>query len=265
MIEENCRNCKEIISGNFCPNCGQRRFKRINRGYVIEEIQDIFVDVNKGFFYSLLKILRNPGKTAREYMDGNRVDHYKPIALAFVLGGISIFVSTSVLKLDEIMKSFSEQQHINSKFMSDVFTVISSYYAILMILLLPVFAFITRIPFKKQGHNYYEHIVMNSYVVSYYTLMSILVMYPILFLFRQNPEKMMLVSQGSFLILPLILVWFFKGFYNHIPLKKIIIKILGVLALTLLAYILAIIVSTVAFILYGMFVDKGVLEYAKPK
>jgi cobalamin synthase len=73
--------------------------------------------------------------------------------------------------------------------MSDVFTIISSYYAILMILLLPVFAFITRIPFKKQGHNYYEHIVMNSYVVSYYTLISILVMYPILFLFRQNPEK----------------------------------------------------------------------------
>jgi hypothetical protein len=68
------------------------------------------------------------------------------------------------------MKNFSEQQHINSKLMSDVFTFISSYYAILMILLLPVFAFITRIPFKKQGHNYYEHIVMNSYVVSYYTL-----------------------------------------------------------------------------------------------
>jgi hypothetical protein len=86
-----------------------------------------------------------------------------------VLAGISIFISTNVLN-DEIMKNFSEQQHINSKLMSDVFTFISSYYAILMILLLPVFAFITRIPFKKQGHNYYEHIVMNSYVVSYYTL-----------------------------------------------------------------------------------------------
>lgn len=265
MIEENCRNCKEVITGNFCPNCGQRRYKRINRAYVVEEVQDIFVDVNKGFFYSLFKTLRNPGKTAREYMDGNRVDHYKPIALTFVLGGISIFVSTSLLKFDEIMKSFSEQQHINSKLMSDIFTIISSYYAILMILLLPVFAFITRIPFKKEGHNYYEHIVMNSYVVSYYTLMTILVMYPILFLFRQNPEKMMLISQASFLVLPFILVWFFKGFYTQIPLKKIIIKILGVIVLTLIAYILAIIASSVIFILYGMFVDRGVLEYAKPK
>jgi hypothetical protein len=59
-------------------------------------------------------------------------------------------------------------------------------------------------------------------------------------------------------------VWFFKGF-NNIPLKKIIIKILGVLALTLLTYILVVVVSTIAFILYGVFVDKGVLEYAKPK
>jgi hypothetical protein len=61
--------------------------------YVVEEIQDIFVDVNKGFFYSVFKTLRNPGKTAREYVEGNRVDHYKPIALTFVLAGISIFVS----------------------------------------------------------------------------------------------------------------------------------------------------------------------------
>jgi hypothetical protein len=189
MIEENCRNCKEVISGNFCGHCGQRRYKRINRNYIVEEIQDIFVDVNKGFFYSVFKTLRNPGKTAREYMEGNRVDHYKPIALTFVLAGISIFVSSSVLKFDDIMKNFSEQQHINSKLMSDVFTIISSYYAMLMVLLLPVFAFITRIPFKREGHNYYEHIVMNSYVVSYYTLISILVMYPILFLFRQIQKK----------------------------------------------------------------------------
>lgn len=265
MLEENCKNCKEIITANFCPNCGQRRYKRINRQYVVEEIQDIFVDVNKGFFYSVLKILRNPGKTAREYMEGNRVDHYKPIALTFVLAGISIFISVSLLNLNYIMKKYTEQQHINSKLMSDIFAAISSYYAILMILLLPVFAFITRIPFKKLGHNYYEHIVMNSYVVSYYTLVSIIVLYPILFLFRQSPEKLMLVSQSSFLILPFILVWFFKGFYKQIPLKKIIIKILAVMALTLLAYILVVIASTVAFILYGLFVDKAVLEYAKPK
>jgi hypothetical protein len=69
----------------------------------------------------------------------------------------------------------------------------------------------------------------------------------------------MLISQVHF-CLPFILVWFFKGFYNHIPLKKIIIKILGVLALTLLTYILVVVVSTIAFILYGVFVDKGYLN-----
>jgi hypothetical protein len=117
----------------------------------LEEIQDIFVDVNKGFFYSVLKTLRNPGKTAREYVEGNRVDHYKPIALTFVLAGISIFVSVSLLNFNDIMKNLPSNSTLTQSFMSDVFTVISSYYAILMILLLPVFAFITRIPFKKLG------------------------------------------------------------------------------------------------------------------
>jgi hypothetical protein len=57
----------------------------------------------------------------------------------------------------------------------------------------------------------------------------------------------------------------FQRFLQSYPLRKIIIKILGVLALTLLTYILVVVVSTIAFILYGVFVDKGVLEYAKPK
>jgi uncharacterized membrane protein (DUF485 family) len=56
----------------------------------------------------------------------------------------------------------------------------------------------------------------------------------------------------------------FQRFLQSYSSKKIIIKILGVVALTLLTYILAIIVSTIAFILYGVFVDKAVLEYAKP-
>jgi hypothetical protein len=57
----------------------------------------------------------------------------------------------------------------------------------------------------------------------------------------------------------------FQRFLQSYSSKKIIIKILGVLALTLLTYILVVVVSTIAFILYGVFVDKGVLEYAKPK
>ena len=30
-MNENCKNCSEVIVGNFCSNCGQKKFKRIDK------------------------------------------------------------------------------------------------------------------------------------------------------------------------------------------------------------------------------------------
>lgn len=63
--ETNCRNCNEVIAINFCSNCGQKKYKRIDKNYIWEEIQYTTIHTNKGFLYSLKKIFKNPGATAR--------------------------------------------------------------------------------------------------------------------------------------------------------------------------------------------------------
>ena len=93
-MENNCKNCGAIVSSNFCGDCGQKNFHRIDKKYLTDELQYIFLHTNKGFFYSIKKILRNPGKTAKEFIEGSRVNHYKPIMLTFLLSGISTFIST---------------------------------------------------------------------------------------------------------------------------------------------------------------------------
>lgn len=74
-MKEICKNCQNTITENFCGNCGQKRFKRIDKKYVFDEIQYLALHTNKGFFYSIKKILRNPGKTAKEFI------HFKHIFL----------------------------------------------------------------------------------------------------------------------------------------------------------------------------------------
>ncbi len=61
-MENNCLNCNHPIIDNFCSNCGQKKFKRIDRKYLIDEVQYLVVHTNKGFFYSIKNILKNPGK-----------------------------------------------------------------------------------------------------------------------------------------------------------------------------------------------------------
>ena len=163
------------------------------------------------------------------------------------------------------MSAYFSQQHINSNFMSDLISFMSSYNSILMLLYIPLFAITTKIAFRKWGHNYYEHIVMNAYILSFYTLISIIFVYPIMFFFRHSPTAFYNITQFSILLVPVILVLFFKEFYKDKPLKSIIIKVLGVLGLAILGYIIFLVIG--GLIGLGMTMLKGpeALEYFKMK
>lgn len=264
-MSETCLNCNNPVIENFCSNCGQKKYKRIDKKYIWDEIQYTVFHTNKGLLFSVKNILKNPGKTAKEFIDGNRVNHYKPILLVFVLSGIATLVSFKVLNLKEMMSDYFSQQHMNSNFMNDLMSFLSSYNSFLMVLLIPLFALTTKIAFRKWGHNYYEHIVMNAYILSFYTLVSIIVVYPIMFFFRHSTSTFFNITQFSLLLVPIILVWFFREFYKDKPLKSIIIKVLGVLGLAILGYIIFLVIG--GLIGLGMTMLKGpeALEYFKLK
>jgi hypothetical protein len=121
-MEATCLNCTTEIVQNFCANCGQKKYKRIDRKYIWDELQYSTVHMNKGFFYSLKNTLKNPGKTARTFIDGNRINHYKPIALAFILSGISSFISFKIVGLGEIMSAIQDEQVAKSDMVKDINT-----------------------------------------------------------------------------------------------------------------------------------------------
>lgn len=265
-MENNCQNCNHVIVENFCSNCGQKKYKRIDKKYVLDEIQYTLLHTNKGLFYSIKKLLKNPGKTAKEYIDGNRVNHYKPILLIFLLSGISAFISYKLLGFAEIINNLNSQKYGNSKLMADMMSVLSNYNAIFMLLLVPFFAITTKLSFSKWGNNYYEHIVMNCYILSAYTLTSMIIVYPIMFILKSKPDSFFIISQITFLIVPFILVWFFRGFYADKPLKSVILRSLASIGLTVAGYFALIIVSTILVVVYAMTTNNPeLLKYFQPK
>lgn len=237
-MENNCLNCGQEITGNYCSNCGQKKYRRIDRKYIIEEAQYSLLHTNKGFLYSVKNILKNPGKTAREFIDGNRVNHYKPILLAFVLSGISAFISLKVIGIYKAMESMKVNgKSINSPQMHEVMSYVTTYNSFIALLMIPLFALLTKTLFYKWGNNYYEHIVMNAFFQSYYTIIYILILYPIMFFVKDNTEWILNMMGIAVVILPFLLIWFFKGFYQN---KK---------------------VSSIAWRVVAMFVIFGVLYF----
>lgn len=238
-----CLNCQAPIAENFCSNCGQKKFKRIDRKYVVDEAQYLLIHTNKGFLYSIKNILKNPGKTARNFIDGNRVNHYKPLLLAFVLSGASVFLSYQVLNINELLGQFATQT--SGANVNKALTFLSSYSSVIMLAFLPILAIFTSVIFRKWGHNYYEHIVMNAFGLSCYNLITIIVFYPILYLVRGNMDAFMKVFLASTLITPFIFVWFYRGFYPERSIGKIILKVLLIIVTVFLAYIAVVIISVI--------------------
>lgn len=264
-IEKNiCSNCASEITNNFCSSCGQKKYKRIDKKYVLDELQYTLLHTNKGLFYSIKKILKNPGKTAREFIEGNRVNHYKPVLLVFLLSGISAFISYKVLGFAEVMTTINNKQYGNSQLMADIMSIVSNYNSIIMLLFVPAFAITTKLAYWKWGHNYYEHIVMNCYILSAYTLFSMIVVYPLMFILKKTPDTFLIISQISFLIVPFILVWFFKSFYPEKHLKSIILRSLGAIGLALVGYMIIVIITTILFVVYAMTVNPDLIKYTQP-
>jgi len=239
-MENNCLNCNCVITENFCGNCGQKKYNRINKKYIVDELQYSLLHTNKGFLYSVKNILKNPGETARDFINGNRVNHYKPILLAFMLSGISAFISYKVIGLNTIMKEMYAEKQMYADTMNDFLSFAGSYNSFMMLLLIPIFAVFTITVFGKWGQNYYEHVVMNAYILSYYTITNIIIVYPLLYFFRHDLDVFIPITVLAILVIPFILVWFFKGFYKEKSLKSIILRILLLIGLLIIAYIVII-------------------------
>ncbi len=265
-MENICLNCNEMITANFCGNCGQKKYKRINRKYVVDEVQYTFLHTNKGFLYSVKNILKNPGKTAKDFIEGNRVNHYKPILLAFVLSGISAFISYKIIHFEKVLKAFYEEYTPNSPVLTDFMATLNSYNSIFMLLLVPFFALLSKTVFMKWGQNYYEHVVMNAFVLSYYNICNIIFVYPILFFIRDDIQLFAIFTSfilfaGSFFML----IWFYKGFYNERSLKTIILRVLGIFGLIVVAYFIALVIVGIGFSIYAYIKGPEAVQYLLPK
>lgn len=253
-MSEICKNCSEEILLNFCGNCGQKKAKRIDRNYIKDEIQYTVFHMNKGFLYSIKKILKGPGKTAREFLEGNRVNHYKPILLVFVVAGISAFLTNTLIHPDRIITQYFENHNVKTAFdMNSYNSFIYKYQAILMLASVPFMAFFTWLAFKKWGYNYCENVVITAYSLIYLQVLSILIVVPVQYFLKDNPELFMPISSGiTFLLMICCFIWFYIDFYNNKSAGDVILRLFLLLAILVVLYILIIIIAIVGVILYSL-------------
>lgn len=175
----NCLNCHAEITGQFCSNCGQSsKTHKINLHYLWHDIQHGLLHFDKGILFTTKELFTRPGNSIREFLDGKRVNHFKPISLVIILAGIysllSYFFHLNLLSNYYEMKGSGDGFNEFKTSVDKLSEWLSQHYSVLALIQIPIFSLGTYVMFKKEGYNYIEHLVINCFIAGQKLILHIL-------------------------------------------------------------------------------------------
>jgi Protein of unknown function (DUF3667) len=157
--QHTCKNCKAIGVGNFCSSCGQNfKTERLSMRSILHEVFHFFTHLDHGFPYTLKRLLTSPGTMQKEYVDGVRYKYQKPFSMFFICATIAALTMYWINVL--LLKYFDAGDNKEA-------ILFQKYWAILQIFMLPVYAFVTYLFFKRSKLNYGEIVVFQLYLFSF--------------------------------------------------------------------------------------------------
>jgi hypothetical protein len=254
-----CKNCNSSFKGNFCHNCGQSaKTHRLDYHSIWHDIQHGLLHIDKGIFYTIIQLFTRPGHTIREYLEGKRLKHFKPVSLVIILATIYALLN-HYLHIDLITAAenkisiknfgldlqFQITQGSENPLAGVIRDFIDSHFALLQLLLLPFYAAASWLAFRKNGYNYIEHLVINAFLRGQAFIIAI-AMLPFIYFGINTGE----VSSNIFTVLQIIcLFWVFVQFFNtrntFWVIKRSFLATLYFLAIVLVTVLIAIVIVNI--------------------
>ena len=242
-MEIMCKNCHQIFKGHYCNNCGQpAETHKINAHFLWHDIQHGLLHFDKGILYSLKQLFTRPGHSIREFIEGKRVRHFKPLSLVVLLATLYGFMC-HYFEINFFKNSSSEYldyNHLNEWF--------ATHFSWVTIATIPFYTIGTYAVFRAQGYNFVEFFVLNTFKASQRLFVQIL-MFPVL-LYLNKTDHIQQFSSITYAIGLILIFWTNVQFFNKISKTKAFL--LSILS-HLIFFISFFIFLTIVFLLSGKF------------
>ena len=168
-----CKNCNEPLNGNYCSNCGNAaNLKKIDGRFIVREIASAF-NAERGWLYTLKKLLTTPGESVRRYITEDRSRFVKPIAFVIITSLIYTLVSNFFhidAKEFQVQLSGETEVLLPTQDLLINWTIDYNGYATLIVGFF--MAFWVKLFFRKSGYNLFEIFVLFCYISGIGSLFS---------------------------------------------------------------------------------------------
>ncbi|MEL7144793.1 MAG: DUF3667 domain-containing protein [Bacteroidota bacterium] len=220
-----CLNCDYQLDEEamYCARCGQK-YSRKNgtvRDFFVDFLGDYFTFDSK-IFRSILPLITKPGFLTTEYLIGRRVRYIPPLRLY-------IFISIIFFLIFKFANPFSgtvmDQENVMSQDMIDYF--VDNHWHKVFFVLLPLFAFIVFLFYRRVYNNYLPHFIFSLHFHSFlFILLSCYILvtaYVTKDYYQLNQLLFLLIVLAYYLYLFFALKNVFKE-----SVLKVLLKLLGI-------------------------------------
>lgn len=205
-----CKNCNAAVESKFCSHCGQPSdTHRISYHFLWHDIQHGLFHVDKGILFTAKELFTRPGHSIREFLQGKRVKHFKPVSMVLILAGIYGFLShyfhINLLSNNVQVTGSGEKVEELRKMVEGYSRWLSEHYSLFSLLQIPVLSLGTWLFFKKAGYNFFEHIIINTFITGQRLILRIAV-FPLYYAFNET-DNLRVVARITDLIGYILVFW----------------------------------------------------------
>jgi Protein of unknown function (DUF3667) len=179
-----CLNCETEFDVKYCPECGQSaKTGRLKIKVLVKGVLEGFFDLQKPLYRTIIGMTINPGRVVSEYVAGKRKKYANPIKYYFAITALFLlttqFRGTILNKAREPFEANPDTPEVALAFLNkyfDALVLMTTYEQIFVTLLMPWFAVIFFVFFRKFKYRMAEHMAFGFYVFGHLNLIGLLVL-----------------------------------------------------------------------------------------
>jgi hypothetical protein len=255
-----CQNCDHQFKGAYCNHCGQKTTHRITMGHIAHDLAHAFTHADKGFFYMMLQLFKNPGKVAREYiLEGKRKRYFTPFQYILLIGAAATIVVVNSHYMENAMRAMNMAGDTVSTRQAAMMKQISylqgKYYNILILIQLPFLSLSTFWLYRKYRYNYAEHLTLHTFITAQTALVGMVLMIGLFFIGHSDMSMIRLFTTLMGIIGATYHIVMYMQFFRQ--------KTFAGFLKALLAYILGVVIFFIAMMIVGTIVGLVMLMKSK--
>lgn len=180
-----CASCGRAVDGavqRHCPGCGHPVLApRIDWRFLAWQLEHGVLNMDRGLLYTLRMLMFRPGRLIRDYIEGRRTGHVKPLWLIMATAALVVFVTRYVPGAEGAIASFGAGYQAGMEAEGDVdadsiamveaFQQVGDWavrhFAAVTLILLPLEAAVFKLAFwRVKGLNYPEWLTIIAFLTA---------------------------------------------------------------------------------------------------